>query len=196
MLSTILNNNGRPSLIANAGVGGSASGPSFDPGLTSNHGVGRINSDLAAIKSFYEADRYYVLILYGVNDYAYDIGPSTTRMNIEIIIDAAIANGVTPIVGTIPPCSCQSLQAVQSVNANIAAAVASKQGEGKSVYLVDHYQNLAASWNSLSDLDGVHPTNTGYQIIAQEWFDDRLKNLLPVQRSVVIPAVISLLLGD
>ena len=187
-LNGLLDNSNRPSLVSNLGAGGSASGPSLDPGLTSLHGVGRITSNLQYVKSTYGSGDQYVLILYGTNDHGYDIGPSTTGFYIEQIIAKSIAEGVVPIVGTIPPCSCKN---VVPVNDEIIAAAL--KSYAAPVYLVDHYTNLvSAGWPGLSDPDGVHPNDAGYQFIAEGWFSTHLKSL--IKPNVVIPPIIYLLL--
>ena len=62
-----------------------------------------------------------------------------------------------------------------SYNAFVATEVASLQAAGKHVSLVDMYTNFPA--NGLS-ADNVHPNDTGFAFMAQQWFDAIAK--LPV----------------
>lgn len=199
-LSSLLNDNLRKSLVLNDGWGGTASGEEGEDSevFSANNGVYRITSDLIQIKSIYpesEYKDYYVLIMYGTNDAAYGIGPSTTGFNIQIIINAAKAQGYTPVVGTIPPCNGCGFNP-SLVNYYVEDAVNKTQSNSSPVYFADHYSKLAPSWNSLND-DGVHPNDAGYQIIAQNWFDSVLAGIIePRRSSTVAPIFIPLLLDD
>jgi lysophospholipase L1-like esterase len=55
-----------------------------------------------------------------------------------------------------------------SYNAFVATEVASLQAAGKHVSLVDMYTNFPA--NGLS-MDNLHPNDTGFAFMAQQWFD-------------------------
>lgn len=190
-LDQVLRDNQRTSLVSNLGVGGSASGPSANPLLSSNNGVQRIESDLGNISSLYStAKAHYVLIIYGTNDYAYGISASTTGFNIGLLIESAINQGFIPVVGTLPPCSCND---VRPINSQIKSTVLAKQSQGKKVYLVDHYANLVTNWASLSDPDGVHPTNNGYREIANYWFENRLSSLISADPINITPIIMMIL---
>jgi len=196
LLSQILRSNRRSNLVANFGNGGSSSGPNQFGG-SFNNGVDRITADLVFMRNTYPGNAYYVLIMYGTNDFAFGISPSSTGFNNQVLIDRTIAQGATPLVATIPPCACQSQSAVISVNNNIRAAVTIKRAQGKEAYLVDHYTNLLQNnWASaLVDPDGVHPNDAGYGVIAQHWFDNRLSQLIETD-TVVISPVLNLLLDE
>ena len=194
MLSAILNANNRPSKVANHGVGGSASGPSVNPNLYSNNGLDRINADLSKIRTTYPGSAYYALIIYGTNDHAYSIPPSTTGFNHKLMIDRADALGYTTLVGTIPECICKN---VAFVNNEIKAAVSSRAGGSvNGVYLVDQYANTRSNWYTTYYDDGIHPNNDGYMAMAQYWFDQRLESLIAAKVDVNIVPIISLLLDD
>lgn len=62
-----------------------------------------------------------------------------------------------------------------SYNASVASEVASLQAAGKHVSLVDMYTNFPA--NGLAS-DNLHPNDTGFAFMAQQWFDAIAK--LPV----------------
>lgn len=55
-----------------------------------------------------------------------------------------------------------------SYNADVASEVMLFQGSGKHVSTVDMYTNFPP--NSLGT-DGVHPLDTGYKFMAQQWYD-------------------------
>lgn len=195
LLSNLLNSSGRPSVVANFGIGGSPSGPSGNPGLVGGgNGVSRINSNLDYIKRRYAGSAYYLLIMYGTNDRAYGISPSTTGFNIGILIDRALSKGVTPVVSTIPPCSCRSQSEQNSVNNHIRSRTNTRISQGKRVYLVDNYAALLPQWASLNG-DGIHPNAAGYRIIAQNWFGQALSNLIRPNRVSIAP-IINFLLDD
>ncbi|MEM7361211.1 MAG: SGNH/GDSL hydrolase family protein [Pseudomonadota bacterium] len=196
LLSDLLNSSGRESQVANLGYGGSPSGPSFNNNVGVGNGVDRINSDLDFVKNTYPGKAYYVLIMYGTNDHGYGISPSTTQFNYKLMIDRALAKGVNVVASTVPPCTgicSKSPSELIAVNNNIRSAISSRMTPGKNVYMVDNNVELAPNWGSWT-VDGIHPNPTGYGIIAQNWFDNALKNLINPNISMSI--VINYLLDD
>ncbi|MBX2848092.1 MAG: SGNH/GDSL hydrolase family protein, partial [Acidiferrobacterales bacterium] len=142
-LSALLNDSARKSIVLNDGWGGTASGPEGEDSqiYSFNNGVSRIANDLVQIKAVYpESDfkDYYVLIIYGTNDAAYGISPSTTGFNIQVIVNAAKAQGYTPVVGTIPPCNGCGFS-VPLVNYYVEDAVNKTYSNTSPVYFADHY---------------------------------------------------------
>ncbi len=191
----------RPAIVTNWGIGGTASGPG-DNGA-SYHGLGRINSALATAKSTHEGSQYLVLILYGSNDFGVGIDTATTRNNIEAMIEIARSRGFTPIIGNLIPRSDYNLG---SYNSAIASAASNKNAP-----LVDHYSsfiNFPNYSNVLLHLEesvtkpGVfirlHPRVQGYQVIADNWFNTQLKNLVAtaIPPTPYLGAISLLLLDD
>jgi lysophospholipase L1-like esterase len=195
MLTDILNESGRASIVPNLGWGGTASGPSFDPNLANtSNGLDRINTHLTQVKNAYAGKSYYVLIMYGTNDAAYDIPASVTAYNNGVMIDRANARGFIAVVSTIAPCDVCANN-VDDINNRIETTVNSKINAGANAHFVDNHAVLRGNWNSLSDPDGVHPNNTGYSVIANNWFNSKLKGLISRDQVTITP-IISLLLDD
>lgn len=196
MLTNILNDSGRTSIVPNLGWGGTASGPSFDPNLANtSNGLDRINANLTQIKNAYSGKSYYVLIMYGTNDAAYDIPASVTAFNNGVMVDRANSAGYIAVISTIAPCDvCPNN--VDDINNRIQSTVNGKINNGANAHFVDNHAVLRSGWNSLySDPDRVHPNNAGYSVIANNWFDAKLKNLIKRDNTVVAP-IISLLLDN
>jgi lysophospholipase L1-like esterase len=110
-----------------------------------------------------------VLLMAGANDLIQNDDVSTAPSRLSALIDQITANdpGVTVLVGNL----------IQSLNANVVAdgpafnaalpaIIASKQAAGQHVALVDMYDAIPTS-----DLgpDGIHPTDAGYQLMANAW---------------------------
>lgn len=174
----------RPSIVSNWG----------DGGTSSENGTWRIIRELNILNSQYSNQLKLVLILYGTNDAAFDITTADTRFNIEIMIDNARARGFEPIIGTLTPVEGRD---VGPRNSQIAAAANSK-----GAFLVDHFTrfiNQPGGWRTLIEEDNgerLHPNNDGYRVIAETWFENRLKDIIPIGKSVgSIAAVNSLLLS-
>ncbi len=178
----------RNTVVSNWGVGGSSSA----------YGSSNITSFLNATTSQHNGDIYYTLIIYGTNDFGHGIGSSTTGFNIGQMIDKARSAGYEPIIGTLTPRSDQSVIFRNSkINSNAIA---------KNAFVVDHYTrfiNEPGGWETLIDaeisvLSGnsirLHPNDAGYLVIAENWFDSRLKNIIELDVNIV--SIISLLLDD
>ena len=193
----------RTAIVANWGFGGS----------TSEAGQSRITKHLKANSVLYSGKAYYVLILYGANDFNGNIGASTTGFNIGLMIDKArqVCPVSTPtpvcykpIIGTLTPRDIQ-LEEVLSRNVKIKQVAGSK-----GAFVVDHYSKFIdypGGWEQLIDLEysdfeetfiRLHPNDEGYRVIAQNWFDSRLVDLVspdPVDPTILAP-IISLLLDE
>jgi lysophospholipase L1-like esterase len=184
------NNKTRNAIVANWGFGGS----------DTTNGQNRISSNLSETKNAYDAENYFVLILYGTNDRAFGVSTSTTNFNIRQMIIKARVLGYQPIVGTILP---RDDMNVQPYNSEIVSA-ANQEG----VFVVDHASRFISQpggWQSLieqeidpltGELIRLHPNDQGYLIIAETWFDQRLKDLIPGIANINITPIISILLSD
>lgn len=199
-LDEILETSNRPTVILNFGAGATPSGPSQNPTLSAlgRDGVSRILNSLAIANANHSDKDRYVLILYGTNDFGFGISPSITRAYIRTIIDRSIQSGFIPIVGNLIP---RSDRDVTPYNTQIQAAAADR-----GVRFVDHYSNFFARGGfSLLEVElsritnqpvRVHPTNAGYRVIAQHWFDAALAGLIEELSDAPIMAPILLLLED
>lgn len=176
-------------IVANWGVGGS----------DTTSGESRISHNLNETKNTLDAENYFVLIMYGTNDQAFGVSTSTTNFNTRQMIIKARALGYEPIVGTILP---RDDVNVQPYNAQIVNA-ANQEG----VFVVDHFNRFISQpggWQTLieqeispeGELVRLHPHDQGYLIIAETWFDQRLKDLIPGFADIYMAPIINILLGD
>jgi len=188
-LDDLLDSEFRESTVINWGVGGTST----------DSGTSRILSNLNSSLSDHSADNRYILILYGTNDFNFGLSPSTTGFNIQLMIDRARSVGFTPIIGTLTP---RSDRNVSDYNAQIVA-----NANARVAPIVDHYSRFLQDGNGgldLLDLElfgGVsirlHPTDEGYDVIAQTWFDLFLKNeIAEMPRTSTVSPIIELLLDD
>ena len=110
-----------------------------------------------------------VLLMAGANDLIQDDNVATAPSRLNALIDQITANdpGVTVLVGNlIPSLNANIVADGPAFNAALPAIIQSKQEAGDHVALVDMYDALTTA-----DLgpDGIHPTDTGYQLMAQAW---------------------------
>jgi lysophospholipase L1-like esterase len=172
----------RSSVVSNWGDGGSSS----------SSGASRISRELEILDSQYSSTNKFVLIIYGTNDAAFGISTSTTKFNTQVMIDEARSLGYEPIIGTLTPVSNRN---VQPRNAQIASAASSK-----SAFLVDHFARFISEpggWTQLIELDNgvrLHPNDTGYRVIAETWFEQRLIDVVPIDKSTAAMSAITILL--
>jgi hypothetical protein len=92
---------------------------------------------------------------------------------------------------------------VQPYNSQIISA-ANQEG----VFVVDHSSRFISQpggWQTLIDqeidpdtgeLVRLHPNDHGYLVIAETWFDQRLKDLIPGIMDINIAPIMSILLGE
>jgi len=184
------NDEKRDVIVANWGLGGS----------TSARGVQRITAELNETTSQFPAKDHLVLIMYGTNDFGSNISTSMTRFNTVEMIRKAQAAGYTPIIGTLTP---RDDRDITPYNAQIVNA-ANQEG----VFIVDHFARFVAEpagWRSLleqeislitGDLIRLHPTDHGYLVLAETWFDKRLKDIIEPDPELSITPLIYILLDD
>ncbi len=201
-LTKILNGSRRNSVVPNLGWGGTASGPAESRNNNNINGVDRISGNLSDVKRDNPGKAYYVLIMYGVNDFNFGIPASTTGFNNRLMIDRANAQGFTALVSSIIPCDIcgNSASFVNTVNSSIRSNVQQRINAGADAYFVDNFAAVRPLWNpalpnSYVDPDGIHPTDEGYAVIARNWFSSRLEQLIE-QDPLTITPIIGLLLDD
>ena len=134
-------------------------------GESTSNGVNRINSVLSN-----NSGAGYTLIMEGTNDYWYGISHQTTVTNLGIMIDKSRQYSIEPIVATITP-DTQANGAgknIPSLNSLIRAKASQKGAQ-----LADQYNACVGNWGDLASPPGdyLHPNNSGYQVIAQTWFN-------------------------
>ena len=127
-------------------------------GETTTQGVRRIDNVLR------RTNAEYILIFEGTNDANFGVSPQTIISNLRFMIDRARAYGVEPILATLTPDERLSFKNISTV---LNPAIRELAIE-KKVMLCDQY-DAVVGWNW--SVDGLHPNNTGYQLIAQAWFD-------------------------
>lgn len=186
----------RSAIVDNWGVGAS----------TSADGVNNMNSFLSQNTSKHSGKAYYVLIMYGTNDFNVGITASTTGFNNGQMVFKARELGYIPVVGTLTPRDDQNSRVI----ARNAEIVQPQNLQGAT--LVDHYSRFVndpgGPFSLLetepSSIPGkspirLHPTRDGYQVIAQTWFDAALSSLIepdPDPKTVTIAPIMSYLLDE
>lgn len=149
-LSDLLNNNGKPSLVANAGIGGEQT----------PQGISRFDSVLASFPA------NFILIMEGTNDANSGISVSTTRFNLEAMINKCKAAGVIPVLATLTPSNRNGSETLIPGTWNpMIHALATSTG----TILADQYAAIQPVWGGVN-VDGIHPNDSGYQIIANTWY--------------------------
>lgn len=149
-LSALLNTNSKPSIVANRGRSGE----------NTTQGVARIGGVLASWPA------NLILIMHGENDIVQGVSVETTRFNLESMINQSRAAGVTPIIATLTPNDKNGLTStIAQVWNPMIIDLASTTGTP----LADQYSAILPSWGT-SNIDGLHPNEEGYWIIARTWY--------------------------
>ena len=114
----------------------------------------------------------YILILYGANDAIFNIGVESYINNMRNLVNAARGNKTVPVVGTVMPMYDSHLFADDVVdNYNVALAdLADEMG----FELADLHEEYGTERSFLQS-DGLHPTDSGNQLIALT-FNDALED--------------------
>lgn len=111
---------------------------------------------------------HYILIMEGANDARIGIGAGTIAANLGFMIDQAGGAGATPIVSAVTPNTeggSENRAIPESINPGIANVAANR-----GVTYVDNYNALAGSNWSTYNYDGLHMTNAGQQVLANQFF--------------------------
>jgi lysophospholipase L1-like esterase len=129
---------------------------------TTVDGVGRIGSVLSTHQP------HYILIMEGANDARSGIGSGTVAANLGSMMDQSGAAGAIPVVSTITP-NTEGGSENRAIPDTYNPAIASAAGS-RGVTLVDSYSALAGdNWDAYN-WDGLHMTNSGQQVIANQFF--------------------------
>jgi acyl-CoA thioesterase-1 len=150
-LQSLLQAAGKDVLVRNYGVRGASTAD----------GVARIDALLDS------SSPQFVLILEGTNDLLF-LSPNTVYRNIAYMVDATLARGEVPVLGTIPP---DSYNAVQNLNKPIVETntLLRQLARDRGIGLADHYNALVDNWANLN-YEGLHPNLAGYEVMARTWF--------------------------
>jgi lysophospholipase L1-like esterase len=150
-LNSMLNENGKPSVVSNQGVGGE----------DTYHGVYRFDSVLASFPA------EIVLIMEGTNDVVEGIPVYSTQYNLQAMITATKAAGKTPVLATLVP---SDRSDVAAPIANLWNPMLIALANSNSIKLADQGAALSPVWGAASNGDGLHPNDYGYQIMANTFY--------------------------
>jgi lysophospholipase L1-like esterase len=150
-LNSLLNDNGKPSVVANQGVGGE----------NTYEGVSRFDEVLASFPA------EIVLIMEGTNDVIIGIPVYTTQYNLQAMITATKGAGKTPVLATIAP---SDRSDVADPIANLWNPMLRALANSNSIKLADVGATLSPVWGAASLDDDIHPNDYGYQIIANTMY--------------------------
>lgn len=131
-------------------------------GEESFEGAARIESVLA------KHQPNYILIMEGANDVISGVSAQITAASIATMIDKSISAGATPIVSSITPntqSGSELLIIPQVYNPSIQQEAAKR-----SVRFVDNYAALQGNNWGQYNFDGLHMTDQGQNVLAQEFF--------------------------
>ncbi|GAA6137252.1 hypothetical protein NBRC116583_09990 [Arenicella sp. 4NH20-0111] len=174
-------------------------------GTSTERGLERIESHLNRSRNDYEGNRYIALIMYGTNDRNANLSSTTTGFNVRDMIIKAKQRGFTPVVANLTP---RDDQNVVPYNTEIESRT--KAENTAFVNLYDRFVNHSGGFEELIDQENasitnevirLHPNDNGYLIIAETWFDEQLKGLIPTvaiaaDNRIILTPVMSLLLDE
>jgi lysophospholipase L1-like esterase len=156
-----------------------------------NYGIAGDHADNAAARIpgvISQSDPDYVLFLTGTNDLWW-VSPGTVRSRIEQAITNIKAGNKIAVVGTLLPdtrSNNNNTKRIPETNHLIRELV-----DDKSVQLAEFYNALSFDqWEDLMP-DGLHPGNSGREVMAEIWYESLLFDR---KKRTVQPAVNLLLL--
>jgi lysophospholipase L1-like esterase len=152
------------------------------PGESAHQGSGRLPGVLAS-------DRPQVLLLLeGINDMSGGVSPTRTASSVNYMVDVARLYNVTVLVATMPQ-TYPSVDPQGRARDNAASSIVPFNNEirhlvggRQNVYIVDLYAAFGSD-RSLMGGDGLHPSPTGYERMAQA-FHAAISTIFPVRGSL------------
>lgn len=151
-LETLLDDNGWPSTVYNYGVAGE----------WSNTGAARIPGIISSL------DPEYVLFQEGTNDLGFIMDPNTVQLRIQIGINNILDEDKIPVIGTLLPDTRgnnNNLKRIPETNDRIRDMLVDMDVQLAELYSAASFNG----WNSLM-VDGIHPNQSGYQLMADVWY--------------------------
>lgn len=149
-----------------------------------HQGTSGIRADelLAGLNAWLNATFPNVVLLHiGTNDISQGQTVNSTLNEIEQIVDLLYAfnNDIKILLASITPRSDFRANLTQQLNQDIANLVPQKSGEGIDIFYVPINEAFLANANWASQYldDAVHPNNSGYNVMAIEWFNSINSNL-------------------
>jgi lysophospholipase L1-like esterase len=177
-LEYLLDNNQLPATVYNYGV----------PGELSREGAARVPELLNTVNPD------YLLYMEGTNN-LYWVAPTDVQSDYESVILGVTAKGKIPVIGTIPPDTrdgWNTLKHIPETNDLIKNLAATYHVEVADLYHATSF----SGWATLMS-DGLHPTRTGYSLMASVWLKAILKTRSKsMDNKGVTPVILRLLLDD
>lgn len=190
-------------LVANASVQNWGDG-----GSSSSQGVARMTSNLLSAQSAGIDGQRFALIMYGTNDFNFGLPPDVTEANTASMIDIARQNGFTPAVSNLTPRTPGINQQGEAQNLalyNNAILLAVIEKNADFVDMNARFNSDPNVFQTLISVDQLHPTDPGYLVLAETWFDQYLQGVISATPPIVsepppnisfIPSILLLLLDD
>ena len=150
-LQSLLLAAGKDVLVRNYGVRGASTAD----------GVARIDALLDS------SSPQIVLILEGTND-LFTSSKDTVVKNIAYMVDATLARGEVPVLGTLLP-DIRKAEVYLSKPIVETNTLLRQLARDRGIGLADHYAALVGNWSNLT-YEGLHPNLAGYEVMARTWF--------------------------
>ncbi len=151
-LQQSLNTSECNSVVINEGLRGEIS---FD-------GASRIDSVLS------KHNPQYIIIMEGANDARSGVSPQITAAALATMMDKAVSAGATPIVGAVTP-NTELGQEDPRIPEEFNPAI-QQEARSRGVTFVDTYTPLTGTNWGVYNIDGLHLSDQGQSIIANEFF--------------------------
>ncbi len=110
----------------------------------------------------------FIVIMHGTNDIGLSNNPTYIANSLLFIAELALENSTYPIIATIPPAF--NLNATQIAQRTKLNTLIRGFGTTYGIPIAD-VDKAFNNNSSLIQADGLHPTDAGYQLIAQTFYD-------------------------
>ncbi len=127
------------------------------PGDRSYNGVSRIDGVISD-----HSDANCILIMFGANDRYQGLSPNSTASNMRTMAEKARSRGIPPVMATITPNT--KIGGIESYNSALRSMFSSQE-----LTFADQYNKMISNgWPHSGD--GLHVSDRGDGLMAQEWF--------------------------